>query len=233
MTRRYYCPSLPQFGGNVVLQGHEAQHAIRVMRVKPDDAITLFDGQGRETEAVITAVSRRECDCQSEPLVAINREPSVKMQLAIAFPKPDRCRELVERLTEIGVHSITPIVSNRTQRPPSPTLIDKMERVVIEACKQSGRNRLMRINPTLTALEFFSSTNEEYHLRLMAHPTSNANHEQLLGRESVIAAVGPEGGWTDEEVAVALAQGYSPITLGARILRIETAAVVIAARWLN
>ncbi len=145
MTRRYYVPELPSSGGLVELPKPEAQHAIRVMRVLVGDAVILFDGLGREAAAVIESVGRNECVCAVENVRSIDRELGRSLHLAIALPKPDRAREMIERLTEIGVTKVTPLVAQHTQRSPTESLVEKLRRGVIEACKQCGRNQLLEI----------------------------------------------------------------------------------------
>ncbi|WP_146593186.1 RsmE family RNA methyltransferase [Novipirellula galeiformis] len=240
MTRRYYCPNLPLKGGKVALLDTEAQHAIRVMRANAGDGITLFDGQGNEADATIDAVTRRECFCSANPSTRPNRESTTSLHLGIALPKPDRCRELIERLTEIGVRTVTPVVAARTQREPSAALLEKLRRTVIEACKQSGRNRLMTIQAPVTTATFVAEPAVPSETRWIAHP--NDECEDVLRSppasrpdeetKSYLVAVGPEGGWTDDEVALASQHGFQCLPLGNRIYRIETAAVVIAARLL-
>lgn len=227
MTRRYFVPDLPKNGGLVGLPDSEVQHATRVMRVQIGDEVTLFDGKGYESLATIASVSRHECQCDAGPAEGVDREPQTEIHLGVALPKPDRSRELIERLTELGVKSVTPLTAERTQRPPSESLIEKLKRGVIEACKQCGRNELLQVRPTQSALTFFSDQSES--VRLIAHPSAEAVPlDRQFDAAVTIAAVGPEGGWTDGEFQFATEHGFKPIQLGARIYRIETAATVIA-----
>jgi 16S rRNA (uracil1498-N3)-methyltransferase len=227
MTRRYFVPDLPQNGGLVALPGSEAQHATRVMRVQIGDSIRLFDGKGSESKAIIAQLARSECHCDAEPSKLVDREPARAIHLGIALPKPDRARELIERLTELGVKSVTPLTAERTQRPPSDSLLEKLRRGVIEACKQSGRNELLQVLPTESARDFFTSSDAE--TRLIAHLSSESTALDAAMESNIVnAAIGPEGGWTDDEVRFAIDHGFTPINLGERIYRIETAATVIA-----
>lgn len=231
MTRRYFVPRLPLAGGAVELSESESQHASRVMRVSAGDRITLFDGDGHEAEAEVAAIDKRCCRCLAAAAVPIDREPTCKLTLAVALPKPDRARELVERLTELGVNSMVPLIAERTQRPPSPSLIDKLRRGVIEASKQCGRNRLMKIESPQKSVTFFEQSAGGNDRRWIAAPgggpLSEAKNERELVR--LLAAVGPEGGWTPGELQAAAESGFQQIDLGKRIYRIETAAAVIAA----
>ena len=230
MTRRYYHPNLPPNGGSVSLRESESQHAIRVMRVKVGDEIELFDGIGSQAAATISEVTRRDCHCSVQPVEQVDREPANRLHLAIALPKPDRAKELIERLTELGVASVTPIVAERTQRPPSPSLMEKLRRGVIEACKQSQRNVLMEIADP-TDLTSYLATTSAVTIKGIAHPDGELISDiSIPADSSFVALIGPEGGWSDDEVAEAIQAGYKKIGLGKRIYRIETAAVVVAAR---
>ena len=235
MTRRYYHPELPSSGGLIQLDDNEAQHAARVMRVETGDKITLFDGVGHEATAEIVSAGRREVTCQSGAPEEVDRESSAELVMGIAFPKPERAREMVERLTELGVARITPIIAQRSQRAPSSSLIGKLRRAVIEASKQCGRNQLLIVDEPEKFAHFVSQdlsashTNQEASLWI-AHPSGEANIRSI--RESVgsvIALVGPEGGWSDDEVRLATERGYQLVGLGKRLLRVETAAALIGA----
>jgi 16S rRNA (uracil1498-N3)-methyltransferase len=234
MTRRYFLPDLPESGGGVMLPDSEAQHAIRVMRVQVGDELELFDGKGHQCRATVTETGRNRCQCHADPVESVNREPTISVDLGIALPKPDRSRELIERLTELGVRCVTPLITTRTQRPPSDSLLEKLTRSVVEACKQCGRNHLMEIRSPALANEFFATA--DYGTKLIAHPSSDAVSLGSVVTEawdsqdnSFVVAVGPEGGWTEEEIQSARGHGFTPVGLGRRIYRIETAAVVIAA----
>lgn len=227
MTRRYYVPDLPRSGATVQLSDAESRHAIKVMRVSVGDSVVLFDGCGYESAAVITHVGRNDCQCTAESAIFVDRELKCSLHLAIALPKPDRARELIQRLTEIGTSKVTPLVAQRSQRPPTGSTIDKLRRAVIEACKQCGRNRLLEIGPVTSTDEFFSAGHEGQ--RWIAHP-SNQDQQIELAKEStdLVAAIGPEGGFNSKELDLAINSGFEPINLGSRIYRVETAAAVIA-----
>lgn len=211
-----------------MLPPHESHHAMRVMRVQIGDQITLFDGAGCESAAIVTGVDRNECRCDAEAAAVVDREPRRAVHLGIALPKPDRARELIERLTELGVKSVTPLIAQRTQRPPSESLLEKLRRGVIEACKQCQRNQLLQILPTQTSADFFQV--ERPSRRLIAHRYADSGSVEAAKEASeIVIAVGPEGGWHDDEFQLAIDHGFEPIDLGPRIYRIETAATVIAA----
>ena len=231
MTRRYYVRDLIPSGGEIALPTQEAHHALRVMRVQVGDEIELFDGEGNQARATICRIERKECFCQQDPVSDVSREPSVALHFAIALPKPDRARELVERLTELGVHRLTPVIADRTQRPPSVSQIDKLKRAVVEACKQCGRNQIMQIEEARKSSELFRTSNDE--TMIIAHPDGSPIEAILPIRASAKIAIGPEGGWTESELEAARQAGYTQVGLGSRIYRVETAAIATAAKMIT
>lgn len=230
MTRRYFVPELPPAGGVVALDPSEARHAVRVMRVAAGDRVTLFDGQGHEALAEVIRPGRDECLCHAEPRRAVDRELPRSLVLAVALPRPERAREMAERLSELGVAALVPLVTARTQRPPADHRLEKLRRAVSESCKQCGRNRLMRIGEPLAFAKALDWPGDRWLLDPGGRPIPS-----LLAAESpaaspeLVVLVGPEGGWTDDELGQAGERGVCPISLGPRIYRIETAAVAIAA----
>ena len=217
------------------LDENEAQHASRVMRADVGDRVTLFDGLGHEASAEIISVGRREVSCQCGPRAEVDRESSIELSMGIALPKPDRAKEMVERLTELGVARITPIIGQRSQRAPSPTLIEKLRRTVMESSKQCGRNQLLIVDDPDHFAHFVtrdhSASNAHQTTEYwIAHP-SGEPIVRSVGETvaSVMALVGPEGGWSDDEVRLAKERGYQLVGLGKRLLRVETAAALLGA----
>ena len=149
------------------------------------------------------------------------------------MPKGDRCQFLVEKLTELGVGSFVPLLCERAVIHPREGKREKLERYVIEASKQCGRNVLMRIAEPV-AWENYVSSGTAVEVRILAHPYQAADlGDAVMNAASVRIAVGPEGGFTDDEVAAAIARGWQAVALGPRILRIETAAIALAALAIN
>jgi len=243
MTHRYYVPEMLSEGGPLLLPTSEAHHARKVMRVRVGDTIELFDGQGNVAAARIAEIDKREIVCDVEPARADEPASVGAATFGIGLPKGDRAKFLVEKLTELGVAHCTPLQCEHSPWAPSDGAIEKWQRAVVEACKQSGRNRLLQIDPIVSAGDWLSRPDAAGTLRLIAHPAAAAGGEHSVAIESIFAsdggaatkgrpieiAVGPEGGFTSEEIAVAIDAGWQVVDLGRRVYRIETAAMVMAA----
>ncbi len=225
MTARYYAPHLSD-AELCEVEGSEFHHLTRVMRAGPGDQVILFDGAGNAAEAQIVELTKSRAALR---ILKRGFEPEVSpiVMLATAVPKADRFRWLVEKATELGVSRLIPLQTARSVVEPGSTKLDKMRATVIEACKQSGRNRLMTIDP-LTDWDSFLSNLAPSGRLLVADP-GGAACERKQSAGPLVLVVGPEGGLTDAEVIQAVQAGGRCISLGPRILRTETAAVALAA----
>jgi 16S rRNA (uracil1498-N3)-methyltransferase len=226
MADRFYtnCALNP---GPVTIDGPEAHHLAAVCRLRPGDAVCLFNGDGHEYPAEVSEIGKRSAVLVVQTIETPNRELPFSLEIAAPLPKGDRAQFLIEKLTELGVTAFTPLQTTRSVVHPRETKLDKLERYVIEASKQCGRNVLMKIGP-LTAWANYVRREGLPERRIVAHPGEPA---MLLGRAwlaDTVGAVGPEGGFTDEEVEQARAAGWVKAGLGPRILRMETAAIMMA-----
>ena len=230
MTDRYFVSDLSTagVGGTVMLTPEESNHAVRVMRIGEGATIEVFDGASKSAIGQVTAADRKAVLIEVQSVSEQSNMPDVEVEMLVALPKPERCKELVARLTELGVRRVIPVVCGRTQRPPSDGLMEKIRRGVVEACKQCRRNHLMIVEQPVAIDEALKMAGrDEFDLQL-AHPTSQVCDVTDQSSAKVRVAIGPEGGFTEDEVALALAEGYRCMDLGQRIYRIETAAVVAA-----
>ncbi|OHB70190.1 MAG: hypothetical protein A2V70_08860 [Planctomycetes bacterium RBG_13_63_9] len=232
MTDRYFA-DVPISEGKVVLGGPEAHHLIHVMRVRPGSQVVLFDGSGTEFAARVERIGRADVELAVLAGKEVDRELPVDVSLGVALPKGDRQRWLVEKAVELGVRRIVPLRTARSVSQPAEQALDRLRRTVIEASKQCGRNRLMEIARPRGWADFVAET-KATPCRLLAHPRSRRGTAEpwtsAAGSTShVLLAVGPEGGFTAEEVSLAAAAGWQLISLGPRILHVETAAVLLVA----
>jgi 16S rRNA (uracil1498-N3)-methyltransferase len=181
--------------------------------------------------AEILALSKKTVDLKILEMTESPR-PAGEVILASAVPKGERFRWLVEKAVELGVDRLIPIITLRSVVKPGEGKREKMEQAVIEACKQCRRNRLLAITEPQPWAMFLEEhlSQRDYSVALLAHPGG----AELRGvfpstfPDRVILIVGPEGGFTDEEVSQAGASGAILVGLGPNILRIETAAMALA-----
>ncbi len=212
--------------GEFILSGAEAHHLTSVRRIGPGQTITLFNGDGHDYEAEVVSAGKRSVVVLILRRLTVLRELPFPLIVASAIPKGDRGDFLIEKLTELGVTHFIPLITTRSVVQPKPTSIERYQRAVIEASKQCGRNRLMTVaaSTTFSTLLALSDLPEK---RLLLHvgsgrvPITNT-------RTGVVVAVGPEGGFTDTEVADAEMRGWQVVSIGQRILRVETAAIAAA-----
>lgn len=200
-----------------------------VMRAKVGDHITLFDGLGAEFEAEIAVLHKHAVELTIVERREVSRELAFALTLAVALPKGERQKWLVEKATELGVTRIVPLVTERGVAQPVEAALDRLRRTVVEASKQCGRNRLLQIAPPEPVAQFVSRQHPDT-VRWLGDPggeqPSLAVSPSLGG---MIAAIGPEGGFASAEVSAALAAGWQCVSIGRSILRVETAAIAFAA----
>jgi 16S rRNA (uracil1498-N3)-methyltransferase len=236
MSERYFVDE-PIEPGPVVLTGPEAHHLIHVMRVTPGMRVVLFDGSGAEFPAAVQQVGRSQVELLALSREAVDRESSVDVTLGGALPKGDRQKWLVEKAVELGVTRIVPLRTQRAVAQPAAQALVRLRRSVVEASKQCGRNRLLRIDEPQSWPDYVEMS-AGAQCRLLAHPQAEhlaADNSRRRGRgvDRALLAIGPEGGFADDEVALAVAAGWTTIDLGPRILRVETAALLLAALVLD
>jgi len=197
-----------------------------VCRVRPGDRVYLFNGDGRQYPAEVSAATRRGVALHVAGVEEPSRELGFRLEVAVPLPKGDRAQVLVEKLTELGATALVPLRTRRSVVHPREARLDKLERQVIEASKQCGRNVLMRVAPMADWVAYLGRGDLPA-LRVLAHP-EGAALPRLAGQD-VAFVVGPEGGFTDAEVDQARALGWQVVGLGPRLLRVETAALALAA----
>ncbi len=225
MADRFYVDG-PIGLGPITLEGPEAHHLANVRRFEVGERVTLFNGDGHEYLADIRELGRKKVSLEVVGVESPDRELRHRLHIAAAMPKGDRGDFLIEKLTELGATDFTPLETERSIVRIDGAKVEKLRRAVIEASKQCGRNVLMRIHPAAKWLDWCRTTTGE---RWIAHPGGDASSEISVGDATL--AIGPEGGFTDDEVSAALAIGWRPLNLGPRILRVETAALAAAVRF--
>ncbi|QEL14480.1 RsmE family RNA methyltransferase [Limnoglobus roseus] len=208
--------------GEYQLTGPEAHHLHAVRRIDVGERITLFNGDGFEYPAEVLDVGKKSVALLVAEAVAASRERTPPLWIASALPKGDRLDFLIEKLTELGVTRFVPLVTDRSIVRPKADVVEKYQRMVVEASKQCGRNVLMTIDPPASWAQFVRRIDLPP-LRLILHPGGSLALSKTT--EEAVVAIGPEGGFSESETAV---PGWAVARLGPTILRIETAAIAAA-----
>jgi 16S rRNA (uracil1498-N3)-methyltransferase len=211
----------------------ELRHLTRVLRLKPGDPVILFDGEGKDYQATIKRVTDRRASFLliPEPLPE-TPEPSVRIILGIGLLKSSKLEWLIQKATELGVGEILPFHSLRVVPRPEETAVrnrlGRWERIAAEAAKQCRRSRIPRIHPPCSFTAALTAFPEAARIFLWEKEKDRTLSGVLNSPSpAVYALVGPEGGFSAEEAKEAKAAGFSPVRLGPRILRAETAGLAI------
>ena len=226
MSHRFFLSQTPT-EATARLEGDEARHLARVMRAKTGDTVELFDGQGTSWTATVQAIQRNHVSLRLDQRQSetISNKPIIT--LAVALPKGDRQKWLIEKITELGTDSLVPLTTTRSVAEPTAAAISRLQRGVIESCKQSGRNRLLEITQPQSLHNLLTTSSAS--LRILACPDGTPMQSILLKPiDNILIAIGPEGGFTDDEIRTANASGFAQMSLCQNILRIETAAIAAA-----
>ena len=172
MAERFHCPNATAGATEITLQGDEAHHLARVRRVKDVEFVELFDGNGFATRAEVLSRQKDKVYLRAVGTALPDRIAPVALTLATAVPKGDRFDWLIEKAVEIGVEVLVPILTERSAVDPRMAKLDRLRRAVIESSKQCGRNRLMRIEPTVPWEAFLRSRFEN---AVLCDPSGNGS----------------------------------------------------------
>ena len=228
---RFYCPAPLQTGLALSLPAGAARH-VQVLRLQPGDVITLFNGEGGEFDATVTRMGRSDVDVEVGEHRPLEREAARAVHLLAGITANERMDWLVEKATELGVASITPLMAERSVLKLKGERADKKlahwQGVAVAAAEQCGRNRVPVIHPALSLKEWLAqpTVNAERWVLSLSHGTQALGAVNTSTRPVVVLS-GPEGGLSPAEEAAALAGGFQPITLGPRVLRAETAPLAL------
>jgi len=226
---RFYCPRLPApveaarlSDVFVQLDAEQAHHARKVLRLRPNDLVELCDGRGRVGTGAIDLTGSearvRLHGVRDEP------PPRPAIDIAAALPKGPRLEDMVNQLSQVGADTLIPLRSARSVVDPRAGKFDRLGRIAVEAAKQCRRATLLEIEQMT---DFADALARPADLRLLAAPDGDAGAtiaEALTKAQRVLVLIGPEGGWTSEEISSAAAAGFVPWRLGPHVMRVETAA---------
>lgn len=214
----------------LTIADEEFVHLTHVMRKAPGDAIRVVDGLGTAYDVTIEEISRRSARCSIRTRHVRLNEPARSVVVAVALLKNSaKFDYVVEKATELGAAGIIPLLTERTI--PRSARIDRWSKIALAAMKQSGRCCLPGVRPLVAFGDFLQQSGSDS-LRVIPHEkTERPRLRDVIetGKMPVQICIGPEGGFSDEEIQRAVSAGYIPVSLGTRRLRTETAAIVSVA----
>jgi len=227
--RRFYCPdiSAPDRSSEptllVALDREQSHHALRVLRLRLGDEVQLFNGNGTVAHGVIetaeTPVQIRLTDVRDSP------PPRPRLTIACALPKGPRAEDMVNQLSQLGVNALVPLRTARSIVDPRDKKLDRFRKAAVESAKQCGRDYVMTIE---AAADLTVALAQPHDLKLLGD-RSGEPLAPLGTTNDMLVLIGPEGGWTDDELQQSRDSGCVTWRFAPHVLRIETAAVAAAA----
>ncbi|MAD47615.1 MAG: 16S rRNA (uracil(1498)-N(3))-methyltransferase [Oceanospirillaceae bacterium] len=224
---RIYCTDPLTVDARVELDSQAATHLLRVLRMNPGDALRLFNGDGREYAATLCEAGKKNASATVTSVLRQDAPPALSLHLGQVISKGDRMDFTIQKATELGISEITPLWSERCEVRLKGERLEKKtdhwQKVAISACEQSGRNHLPLIHAPQTLSEWCRNTDAD--VKCILHPHNQKPLKDYPAPHSLALLVGPEGGFSENEVQQVLSAGFHGLTLGPRILRTETAAL--------
>lgn len=221
----FYNPNINKNTESFSFDKEESKHIIKVLRKKDTDMLFVTNGLGYLFETEITLASDNKCTVK---IIAVEKNDASKyhLHLAVAPTKMnDRYEWFLEKATEIGVHEITPVICDRSER--KVINQERFEKIILTAMKQANVLFLPKLNPSKTFKEFIQTKNEGIQLIAHCEETDKKSLKSVLkSNTNVTLLIGPEGDFSEKEIAIALENKFIPVSLGNTRLRTETAAIV-------
>ena len=225
-------------GKQVVFTGRQAHQIRNVLRIKSGDHVIVLDNTGCEYTVVLTKVGRQDVVGEVVSRQQVQAEPRTQITLYQSLLAREKFEWVLQKCTEVGVVRFVPIVTERSivrrQDAITPRKLSRWRDIITEAAEQSGRGRIPQLEQAVNFVDAVSGLGDFDHCFIGTLGVTGSNVREVLrtfSAEPITVAlfIGPEGGFTDKEVAVACSKGATAFSLGKRILRTETAAVVASA----
>lgn len=226
---RIYQPGPLTSSSEVSLEDSAAQHVAKVLRLREDAEIILFDGEGNSFNAVITGINKKAVTVAVRSHIDEHTESPLAIHLGLATSKGERMDYAIQKSVEAGVAQITPVITEHTvvrlDEKRKQTRLQHWQGVIQHACEQSGRSVIPVIRPITELADWLNTVDADAKFILDTGTQTGLKDIATIPKD-VCVLVGPEGGLSETEVQVARQNGFQSIKLGPRIFRTETAAVV-------
>jgi len=221
-------------GHEVLLPEQAGEHVARVLRLERGHAVILFNGDGHEYDARLSALAKRAVTAEILATRNVEREAPLKLTLAQGIARGEKMDWILQKATELGVARLVPIVTERTEvkldEERAERRLAHWTQVLASACEQSGRTRLPTLEPPQRLDRWLGALGDTPALRLALMPEGSLQLQQLPQMDNgAILVIGPEGGLSDHDTALLTQTGFRGLRLGPRILRTETAGIAALA----
>jgi 16S rRNA (uracil1498-N3)-methyltransferase len=216
--------------GSIIELDENEFHHLQVLRARDGESLNIFDGKGNLYQGTLANMGKRSASIQVQELIKNEPSSSAQLHIAIAPTKNiDRTEWFIEKATEIGVSTITPIICRRSER--RELRIDRLDKVLLSAAKQSLHLNLPKLNDVSGLADFLKANKDNGSKKFIAYCEEHTSllKNSFQSDESIIVLIGPEGDFTEEEVIMAKEYGFIPVSLGESRLRTETAGVMVSA----
>ncbi|NQV17338.1 MAG: 16S rRNA (uracil(1498)-N(3))-methyltransferase [Armatimonadetes bacterium] len=231
----FYTPELKEQDSKIMISGEEYHHIIDVFRKSIESEILLTNGKGLLAKTKITSINKKKLTVS---ILSINKEKQSQPKIAVAFSilKNKHDFLIIEKLTELGIKEFFPIITDRTVRKPSKNTTIKFKKTAIAAIKQCDNSFLPKVNNTTSLTEFLVNIKENYKPVVALEVGENRQLWEVLSslnEENICLVIGPEGGFTNEEIEIFKDKNIQAFNLGNHIVRAETAAIAASAQLLG
>ncbi|WXR61138.1 RsmE family RNA methyltransferase [Peptostreptococcaceae bacterium AGR-M142] len=235
---RFFSNNIDLQSNKIIIDGDDVKHITKVLRMKEDNLLEICDNNDNEYIAKITTMSKKEICLDIVEHKKVKRESKININLFQGYPKGAKFELIIQKLTEIGVCNITPIITarviNKSLREKEAKKFDRWEKIIYEASKQSKRGVIPKLNGFLSLKEMIDKTEEDDLKIVFYENEDDLNLKDIVKKinkeniKSISIVIGPEGGFEEDEIGLLKENNYHISTLGKRILRTETASIVAA-----
>ena len=220
----------PYTQGEIIsLNKKDFHHEINVLRKKAGDRFIVFDGSGNSALAEVKEVDKKSFNIELLEIFQLSPREGIDIDLGQSLIKNDPFNFAIQKSTELGVRSFSPLISRRVvvkrRDPYSVSRMAKWQQTAVRACEQCGENWIPKINEPVSIKDW--AINSDAETKIVLYPGANDKLSNIPIKNSVSIAIGPEGDFTEDEIATLSECGFIPVTMGKRILRAETAAISV------
>lgn len=231
---RLFLPPEDLTSKQILIQGEQARYLSLVLRVKPGELLTIFDGQGHRYICKVSKIHKKEVLAEKIKKEIYSAESPISIVLAQGIPKSNKMDFIVQKSTELGVQRIIPLITERTQVRHSEK-VERWRKIALSSSQQSGREKIPEVDEPIGFEEFIKVQNatslpsSSYKGIILSEEEKERNLKKILNdlqhANKITLLVGPEGGFSRDEESAALHKGFISGSLGPRILRTETAPI--------